>query len=69
MFDSDLVLGGVIFNRIGGDSHNHWLKEAVESSGLGVTVLGGVPKVPHIHRMTTYLRSPQWEEGRGTKGF
>ena len=44
MFDSDLVLGGVIFNRIGGDSHNHWLKEAVESSGLNVSVLGGIPK-------------------------
>lgn len=44
-FDSDLMLGGVIFNRIGGDSHNHWLQEAVESSGINVTVLGGIPKV------------------------
>ena len=41
------MLGGVIFNRIGGESHNHWLKEAVQSSGLDVAVLGGVPKVQH----------------------
>lgn len=45
VFDKDLLLGGVIFNRIGGDSHKHWLKEAVESSGLSVSVLGGIPKV------------------------
>lgn len=48
MFDEELVLGGVLLNRIGGDSHKHWLQEAVESSGLSVEVLGGIPKVrPH----------------------
>ena len=45
VFDKDLMLGGVLFNRIGGDSHKHWLQEAVESSGLTVEVLGGIPKV------------------------
>ena len=45
VFDTELMLGGVIFNRIGGESHNHWLKEAVQSSGLDVAVLGGIPKV------------------------
>jgi cobyrinic acid a,c-diamide synthase len=47
VFDKELVLGGVLFNRIGGESHRHWLQEAVESSGLMVEVLGGIPKVHH----------------------
>ena len=44
-FDKDLVMGGVLFNKVGGEAHSQWLREALEASGLAMPVLGGIPKV------------------------
>ena len=38
-------MGGVILNKVGGDAHTQWLKEALIASGVDVKILGGVPKV------------------------
>ena len=55
-FDPDLTFAGVIFNKIGGDSHAQWLREAIQSSPLtqSLSVLGCIPKdaqvvVPERH--------------------
>lgn len=42
-FDPELNLAGVIFNRVGGDSHFELLKECVEKD-TGLCVLGYLPK-------------------------
>ena len=44
-FDKDLVIGGLILNKIGGQAHLTWLKEAMEAAGVKAPVLGGLPKV------------------------
>jgi cobyrinic acid a,c-diamide synthase len=43
-FDPALRFAGVIFNRIGGEAHLEYLKEAVGSACPGVQVLGGIPR-------------------------
>jgi len=43
-FDPALDLCGVIFNRIGGQGHLEYLKEAVGTSFPGLAVLGGIPR-------------------------
>ncbi len=43
-FDPALNLCGVIFNRIGGQAHLGYLKEAVGSGFPGLAVLGGIPR-------------------------
>jgi cobyrinic acid a,c-diamide synthase len=43
-FDPDLTICGVIFNRIGGEAHLQYLKEAVGSSFPDLAVFGGIPK-------------------------
>jgi cobyrinic acid a,c-diamide synthase len=53
-FDPALKFAGVIFNRIGGEAHLEYLKEAVGSACPGVPVLGGIPredlvKIPERH--------------------
>ncbi len=53
-FDPALRFAGVIFNRIGGDAHLEYLKEAIGSACPGVAVLGGVPvedqvRIPERH--------------------
>ncbi|KAJ3121792.1 hypothetical protein HK098_003395 [Nowakowskiella sp. JEL0407] len=51
-FDKELRVEAVIFNRVGGDVHTAWLREAVESSVVGsssaVKILGGIPKSDHV---------------------
>lgn len=39
-FDPDLRIGGLIFNRVGSDHHEHLLREAVDP--LGIPVLGAL---------------------------
>ena len=39
-FDPDIEVGGVVFNRVGSDTHEQLLREAVEQ--LGVPVLGAL---------------------------
>jgi cobyrinic acid a,c-diamide synthase len=43
-FDPALSLAGVVFNRIGGEAHLEYLKEAVASACPEVAVLGGIPR-------------------------
>ncbi|KAK9845805.1 hypothetical protein WJX81_002848 [Elliptochloris bilobata] len=43
-YDPALRLEGVILNRVGGDAHTQWLREAVEASGVDTRVLGGIPQ-------------------------
>jgi len=43
-FDPELDLCGVIFNRVGGQAHLEYLKEAVGDNFPGLAVLGGVPR-------------------------
>ena len=39
-YDPALRLEGVVLNRVGGDAHTQWLREAVEASGVATRVLG-----------------------------
>ena len=53
-FDPKLKLAAVVFNRIGGDAHLEYLKEAVASACPEVAVLGGIPgeegvRIPERH--------------------
>lgn len=43
-FDPALRLAGVIFNRVGGEGHLRYLKEAMAAALPQVPVLGGIPK-------------------------
>lgn len=43
-FDPALKISGVIFNRVGGEAHLAFLKEAVESALPGLPILGGIPR-------------------------
>jgi len=47
-FDPALEFAGVIFNRIGGEAHLEYLKEAVGSACPGVAVLGAIPREERI---------------------
>ena len=44
-FDKDLVIGGLLLNKVGGHAHMLWLQEAMEAAGVKAPVLGGLPKV------------------------
>ena len=46
-FDPDLTLAGVVFNRIGGAAHLHYLEQAL-SQLAGVKCLGGLPREAHL---------------------
>jgi cobyrinic acid a,c-diamide synthase len=53
-FDTELRFAGVIFNRIGGEGHLGYLKEAMAASLPDVAVLGGIPqedpiRIPERH--------------------
>lgn len=43
-FDPGLKFAGVIFNRVSGEKHLRYLKEALSSSCPEVAVLGGIPR-------------------------
>ncbi len=43
-FDPALRFAGVIFNRVGGEKHLAYLKEAMSSSCPEIAVLGGIPR-------------------------
>lgn len=44
-FDPALRVGGLLFNKVGGEAHTRWMADAISSAGLGLRVLGGIPKV------------------------
>lgn len=43
-FDLDLKIAGVIFNRIGGEGHLAYLKQAMSANLPDIDVLGGIPR-------------------------
>jgi len=70
-FDPQLNLAGVIFNKIGGEGHLAYLKEAMAASLPEIPVLGGIPRedpicIPerHLGLVTAdeVFLSPQWRE-------
>jgi len=46
-FDPDLTLAGVVFNRVGGAAHLHYLEQAL-SQLAGIKCLGGLPREAHL---------------------
>ena len=66
-FDPDLKLAGVVFNRVGGPAHLHYLEQAL-SQLAGVKCLGGLPRkaelaIPERHLgLTTTEDHPLEEE-------
>lgn len=63
-FDPALNLAGVIFNRIGGEAHLEYLKEAVASECPEVAVLGGVPREDGVQIPERHLGLVTAEEMR-----
>ncbi len=63
-FDKPLRLGAVIFNKVGGEAHTKWLADALQSAGLGVRVLGGIPKV----RGAAACQGPRGQGGKWDAG-
>lgn len=61
-FDPELEFAGVIFNRVGGETHLQWLKDAMQSAGMNVPVLGGVPFTSEIQLPERYLGLHQPKE-------
>lgn len=54
-FDPELHLGALIFNKVGGPAHTQWLKDAVAAAGLGLAVLGGIPRDESVAVEERYL--------------
>lgn len=53
-YDPELNVCGVILNRVAGETHLQWLKEAIEES-LNIRVLGGIPKDQSIYTEERHL--------------
>ena len=66
-FDPDITLAGVVFNRVGGPAHLHYLEQAISQLD-GVKCLGGLPRkaelaIPERHLgLTTAEDHPLEEE-------
>lgn len=54
-FDPALCLAALLFNKVGGAAHTKWLSDAIASAGLGVKVLGGIPKDDAVAIQERYL--------------
>lgn len=52
-FDPQLQLRGVVLNRVGGEAHTAWLRDAIGPANPDITLLGGIPKVPDGDVCTT----------------
>lgn len=61
-FDRELDIKGVIFNRVGSESHFAYLKEAVISSGLPVEIIGYFPRDERIEIPERHLGLTPYEE-------
>ena len=60
-FDKDLVIGGLLLNKVGGHAHLVWLQEAMEAAGVTAPVLGGLPKVCRAYERIWHLMADrQW---------
>jgi cobyrinic acid a,c-diamide synthase len=66
-FRDDVEIAGVIFNRVGGESHARLLRDAV--APLGVPVLGCVPRDPALALPERHLGLVQAREHDDLDGF
>lgn len=44
-FDAEVRVAGVVLNRVAGDTHTAWMKQAIGPANEHLAVLGGLPKV------------------------
>lgn len=65
-FDPRLNVAGVIFNRVGGEGHLEYLKEAIASSLPRIAVFGGIPREDAIRIPERHLGLLTAEEARLT---
>jgi cobyrinic acid a,c-diamide synthase len=61
-FDPQVRIAGVIFNNVGSDGHCRILREAVESLGIGIEVLGCLPRDEMLHIPSRHLGLTTAEE-------
>ena len=70
-FDANVRLAGVLFNRIGGEGHLEYLREAMSANLPDVPVLGGIPREEAVHIPERHLGlvtaeefslSPKWRD-------
>ncbi|HEX2770245.1 MAG TPA: cobyrinate a,c-diamide synthase, partial [Geobacteraceae bacterium] len=54
-FDPKVRVAGVIFNNVGSDSHARILRDAVESLGMGIKVVGCLPRDERLHIPSRHL--------------
>ncbi len=66
-FREDVEIAGVIFNRVGGESHARLLRDAV--APIGVPVLGCVPRDPALALPERHLGLVQAREHADLEGF
>jgi cobyrinic acid a,c-diamide synthase len=54
-FDPQVRIAGVIFNNVGSENHSRILRDAVESLGTGVRVMGCLPRDEGLHIPSRHL--------------
>ena len=54
-FDLQVRIAGVIFNNVGSETHGRILQEAVESLGMGIKVVGCLPRDERLHIPSRHL--------------
>lgn len=54
-FDPHVRLAGVIFNNVASENHARILREAVDSTGLGIKALGFIPRDERLHIPSRHL--------------
>lgn len=64
-----LSLGGVIFNRVGGDKHARLLREAMARALPGLPVLGAIPRDPALGIPERHLGLVQASEHAALEAF
>ena len=68
-FDPKIRLIGVIFNRVAGIGHLHYLEEALKSLGDGMTCFGGIPIEEKVRVQERHLGLTVAQEGFLDKVF
>lgn len=63
----ELVLGGIVLNRVGSDVHLEMLQDAL--APLGIPVLGGVPRDEALHTSNRHLGLVQASERSDLEAF
>ena len=54
-FDPEVRVAGVIFNYVGSDSHARILRDAVDALGMGIKVVGCLPRDERLHIPSRHL--------------